>query len=123
MTKHFHVRTPLVPHSKFLNQPDSVTSEPLGRSLFPFDYLFSIGSFATQLPAHSTVYVFLAQCVIHERHGGLTRIYLGGEDIVQAELTGKDIPHDVYRLLLIFPARKTIENIYQPSQVIEASEG
>ena len=111
MTKHFHIRAPLVANPKSVHQFNSVTPESLGYPLFPLGYFLGVCRFGAQFPAHGGMYILLAQRVVFERHGCLTMIHLGSEDVVQPELTREDIPHNMYRLLRIFSVGESIKNI------------
>jgi hypothetical protein len=82
MTKHLHVRAPLIANPESFDQSKSVSSKSPGNPLFPFGHRLNVCCFAAQISAHAAVYVLLAQRVVLERHSGFSRIHLGREDIM-----------------------------------------
>jgi len=55
--------------------------------------------------------LLFSQRVVLEWHGRFSCVHLGCEDIVQAELPGKDVTHDMNSLLTIASVWEAIQDI------------
>jgi hypothetical protein len=94
MVQHLCIRAACVEHLESLDKMRRLPSEPLGD--MPGRLLFS--SFRRW---ELDCYFLFAESVVLEPLGRLSAIHDGREHVVEAELPGENVHHDVYNALIV----------------------
>jgi hypothetical protein len=114
MAEQLSVRTSVVQSSQSVYQHQGSTSQSLRYTRIPLSDLSHVSSLIAEGSTHALVNLFLAQGIVLEGHSSLTTVDHGCEYIVQAELSGKHVAQDMYRLELVIPVGQSVQYVLCP---------
>jgi hypothetical protein len=111
MSQELHVCAFLVQLSKLCNQCNWATTQSFRHMQSPLSNLFFGECTIGGQWRHQLLYLFFSQGIVFKWHGRFSQINFGRENVVYAKLAGKDVAHDMHRLLMIFLIRKAVQNV------------
>ena len=106
-------------HLQFPHQINWKSSKPLWQSWLNVSFEgFAMQLNVTCLTRGPCNFLF-TQCIILQWLYCLFRVNSRGEDVVQAKLPGKDIFHDMYRMVQVSRVSISIKNVWSASAGVE----